>query len=119
MDEKHNCETLKPGTLYGNLSNSDASVSKRLLSTVTASGIRVIEQLDWALNTPSVSINYFHTPHLFFCSIHMPTTDESSGSDLGTYGYTVSDTNTAFRHEYSSNSLSSLVRSRKLRRFGL
>lgn len=119
MDEKHNCETLKPGTLYGNLSNSDASlsVSKRLLSTVTASGI--IEQLDWALNTPSVSINYFHTPHLFFCSIHMPTTDESSGSDLGTYGYTVSDTNTAFRHEYSSNSLSSLVRSRKLRRFGL
>lgn len=34
----------------------------------------------------------------------MPTTDESSSSDQGTYGYTLSDTNTAFRHGHSSNS---------------
>lgn len=103
MDEKHNCETLKPGTLFGNISNSD--VSRRLLSTVT--GIEL--PVDWALNTPSVSINYFHTLHLFFSSIHMPTTDESSSSDLGTYGYTLSDTNTAFRHGHSSNSFFSSV----------
>lgn len=39
----------------------------------------------------------------------MPTTDESSSSDLGTYGYTLSDTNTAFRHGHSSNSFFSSV----------
>lgn len=51
----------------------------------------------------------------------MPTTDESSSNDdVGTYGYTVSDINTAFRHGHTFPLLfSSLVWPRKLRRFGL